>query len=403
MDNGRVATNSKGTVNGEFAPPSFLDLAIVAAKHKRVVMGVPLLAAVLAVIWTLLMPNIFTGRAVIMPPQQQSSATSALLGQLGLLGAAGSSLALKNPGDLYVGMLRSRTIADNLVARFKLADLFGTETMVQTRKELAARSTFTVGKDGLIAIEVDDEDPQRAAALANAYVEELDRLTQAIAVGEAGQRRVHFERQLKRAKEDLADAEVELKKTQEKTGLIKIDDQGRAIIEAVAALRAQISAKEVELAAMRGTFATETNPDYVRSQEQIRGLREQLRKMEHSQPKEKGDIFVPTGKVPEAGLEYVRKLRDVKYFETMFELLAKQYEVARLDEAKEGAVIQVVDKATPPDRKSKPLRFAIVLVTTCVFGILAFFWAAMAEWLANASPEHRAKISRLKSLLTFRT
>jgi tyrosine-protein kinase Etk/Wzc len=128
-----------------------------------------------------------------------------------------------------------------------------------------------------------------------------------------------------------------------------------------------------------------------------------LRRLEQSpQSTGKGDIFVPTGKVPEVGLEYVRKLRDVKYSETMFELLAKQYEVAKLDEAKEGAVVQVVDTATPPDRKSKPLRFLIVLVVGCASGILAFFWILACEWAANADPESKAKLSRLKSLLRHR-
>jgi tyrosine-protein kinase Etk/Wzc len=385
----------------------FLDLALVAAKHKRVVFGIPLLASIVAAICALLMPNIYTGRALIMPPQQQSATAATLLGQLGVLSSGGaSSLGLKNPGDLYVGMLKSRTIADSLISRFKLADQFETDTMVETRRELMGRSRFTAGKDGLISIEYEDENPQRAADIANAYVDELDKLTQSIAVGEAGQRRLHFERQLKRAKEDLADAEVELKKTQERTGLIKIDEQGRAIIEAVASLRAQIAAKEVELASMRGTFATESNPEYVRAQEQFRGLRDQLKRLEQSQPAgkgDKGDIFVPTGKVPEAGLEYIRKLRDVKYFETMFELLAKQYEIAKLDEAKEGAIVQVVDKATPPDRKSKPMRLLIVLVTATALGILSLLYAFAREWIANAPSQSQVKLNRLKSLLRRRS
>jgi uncharacterized protein involved in exopolysaccharide biosynthesis len=249
---------------GDDDEASLLDFLIVLAKHKKFIAGVTLGAAIVSAAVSLLLPNIYTGTAKVLPPQQSQSTAAMLLGQLGgLAGLAGGSVGIKNPNDLYVGMLKSRTVADNIIGRFDLQRLYDQETMVETRKEFASNSSITTGKDGLINIEFDDEDPKRAAAVANAYVEELDKLTQSLAVTEAAQRRLFFERQLKQAKDDLSNAEVALKVTQEQTGLIKLDDQGRAIIEAVAALRGQISAKEVELRAMR-TFTTEHNPDYVR-------------------------------------------------------------------------------------------------------------------------------------------
>jgi uncharacterized protein involved in exopolysaccharide biosynthesis len=327
-----------------------------------------------------------------------------LLGQLGgLAGLAGGSVGIKNPNDLYVGMLKSRTVADSIIVRFDLQKLYGLQTMVETRKEFANNSGITAGRDGLITIEFDDEDPKRAAAIANAYVEELDNLTQALAVTEAAQRRLFFERQLRQAKEELSKAEVALKVTQEQTGLIKLDDQGRAIIEAVAALRGQIAAKEVELRAMR-TFTTENNPDYVRVQQQLAGLRGELTKLERAQVSGGGDILLPTGKVPEAGLEYLRKYRDVKYQETIFELLAKQFEAAKIDEAKEAAIIQVVDQAIPPDRKSKPKRALIVTGFALIASILAILWSFVREARERAikDPLQAARFAALRKHASIR-
>jgi tyrosine-protein kinase Etk/Wzc len=240
----------------------------------------------------------------------------------------------------------------------------------------------------------------RAAEIANAYVEELDKLTNSLAVTEAAQRRLFFERQLKQAKDDLTEAEIALKLTQEKTGLIKLDDQGRAIIEAVATLRAQIAAKEVELRALR-SFATEQNPDYVRNQQQLAGLRAELIKLERSHTSGAGDILVPTGKVPEAGLEYVRKFRDVKYYEAIFELLAKQFEVAKIDEAKDAAIIQVVDKAIKMDRKSRPKRAVIAIAATSIGAFIAVVWAFLKEASEQArrNPNQARRLELLRNYL----
>lgn len=360
---------------------SFLDILRTLVKHKRIVLGVPFAVALITAGITLLMPNIYTGRAVLMPPQQQQSTAAMMLGQLGALaGVTGSGLGLKNPNDLYIGMLRSRTVADFLIERFKLQELYDKETLVETRKKLANNTSLTSGKDGLIVIEVDDEDPQRAADMSNAYVEELVKLTQNLAISEASQRRLFFENQLKKAREELAEAEIELKKTQERTGMVALDEQGRATIEAAAMLRAQVTAKEVEMAAMR-TFATEANPDYRRLQEELTGLRAQLAKMERNTERDTGDILISTGKIPAAGLEYARRLRDVKYYEAIFELMAKQFELARVDEARNAAVIQIVDKAIPLDKKTRPYRSLITALVTIFFFLSTCAYILVKDFL----------------------
>jgi tyrosine-protein kinase Etk/Wzc len=384
---------------------SLLDLAIVLAKHKKLILGLPLAAAIVAAIISLLMPPIYTGTAKLLPPQQSQSTAAAVLSQLGALsGLAGAAVpGIKNPNDLYIAMLKSRTVADNLIQRFKLQELYESEYSVDARKSLEDLSSITSGRDGVITIEVEDKAPERAAALANAYVEELEKLTKVLAVSEASQRRLFFENQLKATKDGLAEAEIALQRTQEQTGLIKLDDQGKAIIEAVAMIRARIAATEVQLRVMR-SFATDKNSEVMRSEQELGGLRAQLAKLERTNPVGQGDIFVPTGKVPEVGLEYVRKLREVKYHETLFELLAKQYELARIDEAKDAFLIQVLDKAVVPERKTRPKRALIVLLSVLVAGFLALLWSFVKESIERArqQPDSSDRFERLRRYLAWR-
>ena len=378
-----------------------LDVLIFLARHRRLLALAPLAAAIGAAAISLTLPNMYTGVTKILSPQQNQSSAVFLLSQLGnIAGPASGPLAIKNPNELYVGMLKSRTVADNLVARFGLKDLYERETLQDTRRELEQRTTISHGRDGIITISFEDRDRKRAADVANGYVEELYKLTQALAVTEAGQRRLFLEKQLKLTKEGLVEAELALKKTQETTGFIKLDEQSRAIIEAVASLRAQIAAKEVEAGAMR-LFATERNPGYLRVQQEIGGLRSELARLEKTNRSGGGDIFVPTGRVPEAGLEYLRSLREVKYHESVFELLAKQYEIARIDEARDGSIVQVLDRAVEPDRKSGPRRARIVIVTAILGFLAALLWALLrdAHERAKHHPEQSRKMNTLRDLL----
>jgi uncharacterized protein involved in exopolysaccharide biosynthesis len=386
-------------------PPGLdpLDVLLFLARRRRVLLALPLAAALVAAIISLLLPSYYAAVTKILPPQQNQSSAAIALAQLGsAAGAPAASVGLKNPNDLYVGMLKSRTLADRLIERFGLQKLYDRPTLQDTRRVLEQRTAISHGRDGIITVQFEDTDAARAAEIANAYIEELYRLTQTLAVTEAGQRRLFLEKQLKVTRDALADAEVELKKTQEQTGLIKLDEQGRAIIEAVAKLRAQIAAKEVEAATMRA-FATERNPAYVRTQQELAGLRLELTRLEkapHGNNKE-GDIFVPTGKVPEAGLEYVRRLRDVKYYETVFDLLARQFEIAKIDEARDASIVQVLDRALPPEKKSRPHRTLIVVVSALAALLAGLLWALLADAYQRASSDAAKleKLERLKILL----
>jgi uncharacterized protein involved in exopolysaccharide biosynthesis len=400
--NGAPASQSPPADENEV---SLLDLLIVLAKHKRLVLGVPFVVAIAAAIVGLLLPNIYTGTARLLPPQQSASAASALLNQLGgvlggLGGAAGGALGIRNPNDLYVGMLKSRTVADNLISRFELGKVYGTDYLSDTRKRLEKETTITAGRDGIITLEIDDKDPKRAADLANAYVDELMKLTNVLAVTEASQRRLFFEHQLVRAKDNLVGAEVAARQGLQKGGLAQVDAQGRSMIAVTARLRAEISVKEVQLGAMR-TFAAEGNPELQRTQQELEALRRELSRIEGSSSVAavgKGDV------AGNSGLDNLGRLRDVKYYEFLYELLAKQYELAKIDEARDATIIQVMDKAIEPDRKSKPRRSLIVLLAVLVASFAAIFWAFIREAAARAKadPEQTPRLEALRSYLRWK-
>jgi len=365
--------------------PDVLDLFLVLAKHKKKILGSVVVSLVLALGLILLLPTHYTSTAMILPPQQTQSTASMLMSQLtgaaglgSLAAIAGKDLGLKNPNDIYIGMLKSRTVQDGLIQQFNLQQVYRDKKLSQARKDLVSATDISTDKNGLIEIAVDDKDPKRAADLANAYVSGLHKLTQSLAITEASQRRLFFQQELEQSKENLSEAEVALKQTEQKTGMIHLDSQAKAIIDAVGKLQAQIAAKDVELRAMR-LYATSENPALIIAEQQLAGLQDELAKLEQQQNVSPGDPVVATGKIPEYGLEYARKLRDVKYRETIFELMAKQFEAAKLDESKEAAIIQVVDPAIVPDHRSFPrptIIFPVLFSLGAIFGVL---WALASE------------------------
>ncbi|MEO9453690.1 GumC family protein [Chromobacterium phragmitis] len=375
-----------------------LALLSTLLSYKLWILACTSLFGAIALIYCLSATPIFTASSSIMPPQQQSNGMSALLGQLGgLEGAAGGMAGLKNPNGLYIGMLKSRTIQDHLIKQLHLKERYGQKTQDGTRQTLAGQTNIANGKDGLITISVDDPDPKFAAALANAYVEELKKLNQTLAVTDAAKRRLFFEQQLRQTKEQLNEAEIALRHTQEKTGLIQPEGQLPVIVNSITQLRATVAAKEVQLEAMR-SYATAQNPMYIRTEQELNGLREQLTKLETGKGNG-SDLMVPTGKVAQSGLEYLRRLREVKYQETIFDLLAKQYELAKIDEAKDSSLIQVLDPAVPPELKSRPKR-SIIMVLSVLAGFLV---GALGALLHSQLTQNRRQSPSAPAALALRS
>jgi uncharacterized protein involved in exopolysaccharide biosynthesis len=281
---------------------------------------------------------------------------------------------------------------------------YHTRFLADTRKKFE-RYTDVDGdaKDGMIHISIEDRNPQRAADIANGYVEQFRSLSEHLAITEASQRRLFFEHQLESAKDSLGKAEEALKLTEQTTGVIQLDSQARVLIESAAMLRAQITAREVQIQGMQ-TYAAGENAQLVQARRELEGLRAQLARLGGSEDGTSSELIVPKGRVTEAGLEYVRKLRDVKYNEAIFEILAKQFELAKLDEAKEGALIQVVDAAIPPDKRSFPKRGLLVLgaaTAGLLIGLCVALLAAGWKYLNSIHDSH-AKILYLKRILSWR-
>lgn len=377
-----------------------LDTLIILAKRKRLVLGLPVAAGLIALLISFFVPNTYTAVAKILAPKQNQSMSAMFLNQMGGLAAlAGDSLGVKDPNETYVAMLKSRSVADAIISKFSLRNVYRTSTLADTRKELAKRSNIGVGHDSVITIEIEDRDPNRAAAIANQYYAEFDKLNTEILTNNATQRREYFETELEKARDQLTEAETDLKATQEKTGLIDVSDQAKAIIGSVTNLRAQITAAEIRLQAMR-TFATEQNPEVVRLEKELASLKSELAKAQAGNSGGKGDIEVPTSKVPSAGLEYIRKYRQVKYYETLLELISKQYELARLEESNSVSAVQVMDKAIAPEKKSSPRRFLIALIAFFLGGFVSVTAALLQEAYRRASSSEQVS-SRLRLLRTL--
>jgi uncharacterized protein involved in exopolysaccharide biosynthesis len=365
---------------------SLLDLLQTIVDNLRLLILGPLVIGLAALGITFAIPPTFTAKTQFLPPQQQQSSASALLQSLGAMGGLASAAAggIKNPADQYIGFLKSTTIQNSLVDRFKLQDRYEAKFKVDARNALQANTKIAAGKDGIISLEVDDKDPQFAAELANAYVEELRKLMGRLSLTEAQLRRSFFEGKLKEAREALSQADLELRATGINASTLK--SSPAAAVEVVARVRAGIVAQEVKIAAMRG-YLTESAPEVKQAMVELSALRGQLVSAEKAEPQVAGQS------------NYVERYRNFKYQETLYELFAKQYELARVDEGREGAVVQVVDAAQPPERKTKPKKALIAIMATLAAGFALLLFVFVRQALRNAGQdgESAQKINALKA------
>lgn len=367
---------------------SLLDLLQTIVDNLRLLVLGPVAVGVTALGISFLIPPTYTAKTQFLPPQQQQSAAASMLASLGSLGGlAGAVGGIKNPADQYVAYLKSVTIQDSLIERFKLLERYSSETKTEARHDLKENVRIASGKDGLISVEVDDKDPKFAAELANAHVEELGKLLGKLATTEAQQRRLFFEKQLTLAKDKLIQSEIELKATGVSGSVLKSNPA--SAVAAVAGLQAGVTAQEVKLGAMRGYLA-ETAPEFKQALNELANLKAQLAKQEKDSP---------TNSNITAQGDYVSKYREFKYNETLFELFAKQFEIAKVDESREGAVIQVLDAAQAPDRKSKPKKALLAIIAALAVGFALLLFVFFRQALKNASKDQESanKLAKLKA------
>jgi uncharacterized protein involved in exopolysaccharide biosynthesis len=354
------------------------EMAQLAWKHKKFVMKVTAVCGAMGILTALLLPVRYQADTEILPPQEDSSLGAMMAGVGGMAGAAGSMLAagagsglgLKDQNALYIGMLVSRAAEDPIIQQFDLRAIYKQKLLSGARKKLEWRTSIESTKEGFIQIKVTDSDGKRAAAMANAYAEQLRRITSSMAVTEAGKRRIFFDQETKKSHDQLTLAEQHMKDMQQKTGLIELQGQGMAAIEQVAEVRGQIAAEQIRLKELL-TYTTENFPDVVTLKQEIAGLQNRLAELQKQPGAGDGDSQLSTKQLPETGMEFLRSVRDVRYYESMYELLAKELELSKLDEAREGGVVQVLYPAVEPEVKSWPPRTIIVLLSL----LLGFFGA----------------------------
>ena len=402
---------------------NLMDIMLVIAKYNRFIMAFTAVAIVLALIYVMLQPFSYTAKTVILPPQTKSdSSMGALLGNLGGI-PGGSALGLKNPTDTFVGMLKSRTLADQVIAKLNLKRLYKTKTMTQTRQALSGSTKITAGKDGFITIEYTHSDPVIAAEIANTFVNELDKMNSTVATSEAARRRLFYEKQIKETSVNLSQAEAAMKQTQRKTGWYEFGGfdvamaaggtggggasllsggtrVNASVLMKAEEIRAQITMRELDLASKRA-YMTELNPEYVRGLATLAALKVNLTKLEGGTNASGADVKVPVSQLSDVGFAYIHQMRDLKYKQTLLELYTKQFEMAKIDEAKDSPLVQVVDKALPPEERSAPKRVEMMVMMTLsallISVILSFFINALD--IAKQNPESAERLNLLRRYL----
>lgn len=349
------------TPNCSSAAPGLFDYLKVIFRHRRMIFRITLAATIITVIYTLLLSNIYTAKTLILPAQDDRGLMSAMMNQLGglasLAGGVGVPIGGPTTADLYVSMLKSEAVKDPIIDRFRLLELYGKKFRTDVYGILDKNTSVLAGKkDGIITIAVSDKDPKRAAAMANAYVEELGNLAVRLNVAGAGQNRTFLEERLAKAKAELSKAEDNLKTFQAKNKAINVAAQAEATIKGVAELRAQLAVQEVQLATYRRQF-TDSSQEVKNLATSVSNLRRQIAKLEGTD----NDSALPSvGAVPAIGQEYVRLMREFKIQESLVEMLSKQYEMSKFSQAKDVSPVQVIQSAKVPERKSRPKRLKII-------------------------------------------
>lgn len=376
---------------------TFWEFLCVIFRQKRVFACFLTLTLGMAVGYLLFTPNIYKAESLVRPASRGEDKASLMMAQLGGLASLAGFSGGGTTGELMIGILRSNAIIDSVIDRFDLMAVYDQDIRLKMRDKVRKdilHATEDI-KSGIVTVAVLDEDPERAASMANFFVENLQKKLQTLVVGEAAQRRTFFEDQLQQAFKNLGDAEDAMVQYQENSGMIAMEPQIEAILTSIASLRAQIMTKEVELSALR-TYAKKDNPSLKMAQSQLKGMREELAKLEEQQKQQKiteneGGVFPSIKQAPYLGVEYQRHLRNVKMATALYELMLKQLEAAKLDEAREALIVQVLDPATPPDYKFKPKRLAILVFSALLGFCLSILWALGSHYIASAREDMKKR------------
>ena len=359
----------------------WLPLANAVLGGKLVILATALLCAAAAALLVFRIPHSYMATVSMLPPQVNRAQGSAMLlgqgsGDVSALAGLNTAFQTKSQGDIFTVILQAWPIQDELARRFGMMRSNSASDAALARGRVARATSITIGKEGIIHISIADQNPERAAAMANGYIEAARNFLRGMALTEASQRRLFYEGQLESVKRDLSTAEVSFKTMQQKSGMISLDTQARSLVETASGLRAQITAKEVELQSERG-YLTPSNPQLQITQTELSALQGQLSQLESRG--QGGYSGKSLSSVPGSELEFVRTTRDLKYQEGLYDLMVRQYEGARVDEARDAPTIQVVEPALVPLAPFGPRRardvtiaFAAGLVLGALINLLRY-------------------------------
>lgn len=356
---------------------TFSEIVAFLRRNVRLISMTTCGIAAFAAIVSLIIPSQYTAKCTIVPPKEESDLSSLIASQFGGIGslaASASGIKIKDPNEYYIGILKSTNVADTLIHAFDLKNRFDVPTLHDSRIKLALHSNLESRKDGLISISYTDKEPEIAAEISNAYSKQLMRVLTELQRDNAKIRRSFFEKEMFEMQTKLGSSENRLRDYLHGQKLLDVPSALRVQIEENARLEAEIFTKEIAQKAMSSRLSPQ-NPDLQQIQIELAELRKRKKLGNASafgrEPHDSGLLGV--------GTEYVRLYRDFKYQETLYEVLSKQYELAKLDEAKAGTLVQLIDSATPPEKRSSPKRRAIVVV----FGFLGFFVSLLVAFYSE--------------------
>lgn len=369
---------------------SLFDVLTVIGQYKVMILVITFTFALLAVVVSLMMTPVFTAKTLLIPPQQQNSASTTLAGLSSVAGLSSGLFGQKLQDDLYISFMTSESFQKIIIERFNLQNRYNTQLFIDTRQALnASVRILSDKKSSLMSIEVDDSDPVFAANMANEYVEELTKYLLKFAITEAQQKRLFLENQIKKTQEDLALAESTFRQSQQKSGLQIPSVLGDIDIKEISELNQQIRSRELQLQAMN-SFATPQNTEVQKLRTELLAMRAHLSKLEQ------GSAIVSTKGTLEQGA--FMAYRNIKVQESLLETLVKQLESAKIDESKGGPLVQVVDRATPPERRKSPKRTIMVLqssIAGLIFGLLISF---ILKRISNIS-QNSYSLDKLNALI----
>lgn len=375
----------------------FLDYWNVLKKRKKIIVLVLVVSFVVSTVVSLLLPKTYSSSVYILPPQpelQVGNLISTQISQGGLGGLAGGILGNNTQADLWLGILKSEPIQDAIIERFKLKELYNKDYIEDARLALEKKVKIEKTKQDIIKLTVLDKSPESAANIANAYVEELDRINKNVVMTSGKRTRVFIGAKLKESEGELRRIEEQIKIFQEKHQAINIDDQSKAMIEAIGNVKGQLISKEVALETML-SYTTPNHPQAELLKREVDELKGKLRELGEGNSKgdrNSKDVFIPMSKIPNIANQYVSLLRDQKVQETLFQLLRQQYEMAGIQEAKDTPTVQILNLAKPAEKRTKPKRRMIILFSTLSAVFVSILYIFLLEYLERTRLE---KISNI--------